>query len=682
MARTPRLQLPLQLGGQPPVAIIRRGLPADDAILRDSRYYNKPCIRVTLSNSQAQLPGGAGGVQLNAVIQPNAANTVGNGAKGYWPTARGGGQPRAHKINGERLTTIADRPVWIKVEAVATNPATLVPEATDITVDILSLGMTDRTPVPLGLAAGGGSTGPQRFGDQDAILKIQRFAIAGPPLKVNNANYLVSATENNTPNHAPQVPDNFLGIAGNQSTSVARLALNRSVYSFIPSNTFVPSLGDANRGANVVCEVNAYLDSRESIFECPLNGVGTYGTSLPIRLTVPDPGAATSSIRNVHLVPFPIMMFDTREGLYNESLPDTGGTSWTSLYMPNANSQRVPVNGVMGLIDFDVANFRRLINGDFDGTMPNGLTGASLPDNGGIGWIVYMSDRRNDLDNDGEYDGENVYVANATDTTGFAIGEDVNRSGGLNHSYDNAGLGNGESATYATGLDAPIAAVTDTRWNRRASRLINGSLLPGNQFRGFSYASEQGVYIQGNYNATGVVAIGTPTPFSDYRNAGGDMVPASVVADAVSILSNQWNDGKSFRWAFDFGTTTLDGRFPTTDTTVRTALLMGDTISFNATDGPNQGGGDPHLAGGVHNFKRFRENWSGRTVNYCGSLINLFNSINNNGPFKCCDQVYQPPTRNWVFDENFLDPRRLPPGTPFFQYINLTGFRRTYVQDN
>jgi hypothetical protein len=157
------------------------------------------------------------------------------------------------------------------------------------------------------------------------------------------------------------------------------------------------------------------------------------------------------------------------------------------------------------------------------------------------------------------------------------------------------------------------------------------------------------------------------------------MVPASVVADAVTFLSNQWNDGKSFRWAFDFGPANLDGRRPTGDQTVRCALLMGDPISFNKATGSNQGGGDWHLAGGVHNFIRFREAW-GNTVNYCGSLINLFNSVDNNGPFKCCVHVYSPPTRNWVFDENFLDARRLPPGTPFFQYFNLTGFRRTYAQ--
>ena len=675
VARSPRLQLPLQLGGDPPIAIIRRPEAGDPPVLRDSRYANKPCIRITLSNSRAELPGGTGGVQLNAVNQPNAANNAGGGARGYWPTARVGGSRRATKINGERLSTVPNREVWIKVEAITTDPGTLVPLSQEITEDMLSLGMTERTPVALGIVQAG-TAGPTFFGDADAIIKIQRFAIMGPPLKVNNANYLVSATENNTPVFLPQVPDSALlpGFA-----NPTRGATARSVYSWIPSNTFVPSLGNANVGANIVADTNAYHNATEVAFQYP---DATYASNLPIRLTVPAVTTAVATPSNVRLVPFPIMMFDTREGLYNDSLADTGATSWTNLYMNAANVQCVPVNGVMSLIDFDVNNFRRLINGAFDGTMPNGLTGAALPDNGGIGWIVYLSDRRNDRDNDGQYDGENVYVANASETVGFTVGEDVNRNTVMDQGYDNAGGGTAESATFATRLDTPTAAVTDTRWNRRASRLINGSRLPGNEFKGFTYSSEQGVYILGNYNATGVVAIGNPTPFNQYINAGGDMVPSSVVADAVSILSNQWNDGKSFRWAFDFGTAALDGRLPTTDTTVRTALLMGDTLSFDRNNGPNQGGGDWHLAGGVHNFKRFRENWAGRTVNYCGSLINLFNSVNNNGPFKCCTQVYSPPTRNWVFDEFFLDPRRLPPGTPFFQYINLTGFRRTYVQDN
>jgi len=77
-----------------------------------------PGVRITLGDTQAQLPGGAGGVQLTAVNQPIAANSVGNGARGYWPDVRPGGAPRATKINGERLTAVANRQVWIKVESV------------------------------------------------------------------------------------------------------------------------------------------------------------------------------------------------------------------------------------------------------------------------------------------------------------------------------------------------------------------------------------------------------------------------------------------------------------------------------------------------------------------------------------------------------------------------------------
>jgi hypothetical protein len=82
------------------------------------------------------------------------------------------------------------------------------------------------------------------------------------------------------------------------------------------------------------------------------------------------------------------------------------------------------------------------------------------------------------------------------------------------------------------------------------------------------------------------------------------------------------------------------------------------------------------MSGGVHNFKRFLEDWTDDRLYYSGSLVNLFNSRNNNGAFKCCTRVYWPPSRNWVFDATFLDINRLPPGTPFFQSIQITGFQR------
>jgi len=63
-------------------------------------------------------------------------------------------------------------------------------------------------------------------------------------------------------------------------------------------------------------------------------------------------------------------------------------------------------------------------------------------------------------------------------------------------------------------------------------------------------------------------------------------------------------------------------------------------------------------------------------LNYAGSLVNLFTSRNNNGFWKCCNAVYNPPIRDWTFDTTFLDPNRLPPGTPYIYSMTFTGFQR------
>ena len=87
------------------------------------------------------------------------------------------------------------------------------------------------------------------------------------------------------------------------------------------------------------------------------------------------------------------------------------------------------------------------------------------------------------------------------------------------------------------------------------------------------------------------------------------------------------------------------------------------------------------MTGGAHNFPRFLESRaSSNPLNYCGSLINLFNSRNHNGAHKNGSNAAAPPRRNWVFDTAFLDATRLPPGTPFFQFVQMTGFRQTIRQ--
>ena len=52
----------------------------------------------------------------------------------------------------------------------------------------------------------------------------------------------------------------------------------------------------------------------------------------------------------------------------------------------------------------------------------------------------------------------------------------------------------------------------------------------------------------------------------------------------------------------------------------------------------------------------------------------LFSSRQANGTFKCCNNVYRAPTRNFQHDADFLNLGLLPPATPFLTDVNITRF--------
>ena len=434
----------------------------------------------------------------------------------------------------------------------------------------------------------------------------------------------------------------------------------------------------------------------------------------------------TNLLMEYSIVPFPIQMFDAREGIYNVD-------SATTPVVFNASAtygSNVPWAGVMSLVDIDVTNLKKFLDGDFNSYMPTGtkfhtansrtLAHTDIPQNNG--WVVYASDRRGDHDFDGKYDMEDVFGNNDGN---LQPGEDVDKSIVLDFNYTGSAtcalascINEREAVKYvADGVlteDLPpltpgikyhpaesrgsyaapgYAATVDHPYYRRAFRLIRGERIPGifdydvpANTKGFTFASENGVYVLGNYNATGIRpgSTGSPTPFEDYFPQGKIFVngvektspsdsqyhiPASVVGDAVYVLSNNWNDAKSFRYPY-----TPSNR-QATQTFARFAMIAGDPLSSKLAT-PNQGSGDARLSGGVHNFKRYLEQWGGSVnLNYCGSLINLYNAQNNNGTQKSSG-VYSAPKRNWIFDSTFLDPNRLPPGTPYFQYVQTTGFQR------
>jgi hypothetical protein len=159
--------------------------------------------------------------------------------------------------------------------------------------------------------------------------------------------------------------------------------------------------------------------------------------------------------------------------------------------------------------------------------------------------------------------------------------------------------------------------------------------------------------------------------YTDYH------VAASVIADAVSLLSNGWNDLYSFNHPHNLNNTGTPGR-DASDTWYRLAIISGKGQSFPYISAPSSDFGSD---GGVHNFFRYLENWSGNQLNFLGSIVSLYYNRQGIGVFKtgatvATSNVYAPPTRGYNFDVEFLEPTLLPPETPMFRDVNITGFTR------
>jgi hypothetical protein len=172
--------------------------------------------------------------------------------------------------------------------------------------------------------------------------------------------------------------------------------------------------------------------------------------------------------------------------------------------------------------------------------------------------------------------------------------------------------------------------------------LLNGSKIP---LSGLTVASQNPVYVQGDFNTGG-------TPPSDWilsdpttpQVSGYTRAPTSILADAVNILSNSWNDATSFG-----GTSSRIA----TNTTVNAAIVSGIVPTAPV-------GGDGSYSGGAENFPRFLEDWSLAKLTYYGSMVELYQSKQSIGEWGKAN-VYVPPTRQWYFDTNFRT--TTPPGS-------------------
>ncbi|MGI8431311.1 MAG: hypothetical protein ACR2MW_03340, partial [Chthoniobacterales bacterium] len=178
---------------------------------------------------------------------------------------------------------------------------------------------------------------------------------------------------------------------------------------------------------------------------------------------------------------------------------------------------------------------------------------------------------------------------------------------------------------------------------KRGIRLKNGAIMPDT---GLTVASQNPVYIQGDYNTGGSNPPSNAGDATLPQVSGYTRKPCAVVADAVNILSNAWSDGNS--------SGTLSSR-TASNTTVNTAVVSGIVTSVNNA-----------YSGGAENFPRFLENWSGKTMTYYGSMVELYQSRQSIGRWGSAN-VYNPPNRQWFFDNNLQV--YTPPGSlPVYSY--------------
>jgi hypothetical protein len=343
---------------------------------------------------------------------------------------------------------------------------------------------------------------------------------------------------------------------------------------------------------------------------------------------------------------WPKMLYDTREALYRENAA--------------TNDVTIRPGGIMHYVELDVNNLKKWFLGTIGASGPAALNTT--------GYTVYFSDRRNNRNaanqETGEYGFEDfVNPASAAGTPNGALdaGEDVNSNGVLDN-YGQTPRGPAvvwtapladtvRPWTVDAALTAAIAQSNPPRFFRRALKLVNGKA--GNIITpGLTVAAENPVYVQGDYNA----------------NAGFPVtnVACAVIGDAVTLLSNSWNDKTSFTYPHNASSRAA------TDTWYRFAVLSGKGRAF-----PYPGGGTPvnfGSDGGTHNFMRFLESWAGHTVYYRGAMASLFYNRQAVGTFKDGSNTYDPPERDFLFDTNFLQPALLPPRTPMFRDINTLGF--------
>lgn len=662
------LLLPLQLNGNPTRDIIKRMLPGDAQVVSDSRYHWKAQIRILIDDESPATPDAAGipagqGQLLSGfdpIPLPNVPISA-NGGRALWRVnddgsyrddsascvlQEQGGQALTVRRPGigSNSTTLNGSPTMIPGGAGLSGHILIqivdeVGNTFDVTREILSMGVT--------------------VGEPNAIITLQRPLWAAFTQGSRDASNIQNLAPDGTPyfNALTDIVGKTY-IAADGEVETATGPNQEPTYGYL-----LGLLDDTGMGAQPI------------------------RADVPPILDITHWGTATWKDNKEWNTIVPINLYNVREGC-----------------ITGANCNAVYERGITNVVEINMRNLARWVDGVYDTNLLAGTTAVSTNIGNPGGYTVYVSDRRGDKvkpmigptgaiinSTNGMVDNEDIYGPNDV----LDPGEDVQETAVL--VKDLLELPDPAVLVGNYGADATMRALTVAAWDnpgkfaRQSVRLFNGENLQISGVagrlsatQGISISTENLLYTWGNYNTTGINAapaagfacLNELTASCRYL---GTQVPASIVSDALFPLSKTWADSSSAMYPGDLSRRLADRNLPgvTAETSVRAGIIAGNNLSAlsGLPDAGNTAAGESRLNGGMHNFPRFLERWSARW-NFVGSLIPLYYSTQAVGQYNANSTIYSPPVRNWAFDATFLDPNKLPPATPQFQYIQPTAFRQ------
>jgi len=732
-----KLNLALALAGSSPIAMIQRPItvppgPFEDplGIIGHDRFFNQASLRILLSDqtsSITNLPAidataqpyplaeGASSGMSNVIQRASSSNAYYLPAADacHPPIAQSPGYAADNDYMLKSGTTLLGG--YIKIEMqLNSSPGTW----RDVTKEILSLGISQDVVTPIAAPVlSAGSSGGSLTSGTTYYYTVTALGPWGETVGTE-ASRAATSSKKITVSWATAYPTGYPGATG------YRVYRTKTSGNYTGTgNGYIPlTVGTA--GTGWASPWTSYTDSGATTPTAGSPPAPPACTNISIlHLEEAKPGVGLNSTTQATTATnfVPINMYDPREGEVRDS------NSYTT----------VSLNGVINIIEVDVKNLQKwfanmLCTGS---TVPTSCPSGALALNNS-GYILYFSDRRGN-NNGGSETGEYGYedTINSSSGTGspngnLDAGEDVNGNlqldtyGGIAHPINSANVDSSGSSKYPTGStttltqfmssltnpttpnSAPLTRITSSATGvgyyeaqknpvlffRRALRLVNGGLgnlpplaaataanCPG-ALGGFTVAAENPIYVQGDYNATSTLpSTGSPAGFNDITTGTGSPachVPAAVIGDAVTLLSNDWTDSVTLA-----NPTARSSRPQTTQNAwYRTAIIGGKNNSFplptftTPAAPPKDFGTD----GGTHNFLRYIENWN-TTLNYRGSMVSFYIASQGTGVYKCCSTVYNPPTRAYAFDTDFSNIQKLPPGTPRFTDVNALSFQQAIL---